>query len=714
MIDPNDFLNSDMPATMDPKEFLGLTSTTPPVPTQAQALSAAGIYEPFAQPDPVGDYGTPELKASMVPTKVIPLPFGGQVGMDRAMTPALKMQAAAHFLNRPATDFILGKDGNVWTTNGEKVGGLGGTGPVDAAGNLLNTAAAEAYTHPASTALNVGGGLLSTVYPPAAGVVASPLWQGSAAAVDEAMNRYLGKNSLPQEVGAQPIPFGVDDLEHIGTAGAAGLLGTWGLNKIPYFLKGAGNLIDQAVKGFPNGLRAIFPKAALSSVTPAEVAAAQGAMSGPIPLTLGQATGNPTLLSDEARLRMLPGGLEVAKSQAIDQNAAARGAVDAFTGKYASSPDAAVLGQNTVTGANAVKNALISERGLNAGPVYSQAMGSGVTTDLSPVLDTVDNLINSEGTSEMAKSQLRLARKQLFNPDGSLKSTPEGVQAAKEGIDSVIDGLMSKGTPKVAAPVIQTNNALKDLADSSIPDYSRARTLWQNFSEPINQFDNSLLGEISQMGKDDAIKAPGMLLNSGTTTPSMVARYRDMGQLNPQAWTDTTMAPLVNASRNFESSALGGPGNYAGTVYKKVLGSDADRAMYQAAMSPEQFQELDTLMDNMRRASQGAHGQSWTFAGPEAKEQLSQDAMGPLARRFDKALSLGVLAQPGKWKEAFQSWAFNRNAPAVANLLFNPPTNWPDLIPYNVINALYQNAMMPARAKSVDSANSLLTGALGK
>ncbi|MBI4958731.1 MAG: hypothetical protein HY915_04465 [Desulfovibrio sp.] len=595
------------------------------------------------------------------------------------------MAVAAQALGRPESDFTV-KDGAVYLNSERgpvRVGGLGGMTPQESLSNLGKEALATTASNPVSTAGNAALAFSSPEF------IASPWVQGALGAGDEFARRMVGNYIMPDMYGTRQRPWSMPDTVAVPANGLLSGLFAGVVNKT----FGGGNPI-------------------LKNLTPGEVAAgAENLAKTPIPLSLGQATRNPALLDAEGRLRMFPGALDIAKRQSEAQNLAARDAVEGFAGGMASSTDPAMLGKNIVDAASNTLQELKNFRARAAGPLYEMArLPSDTPLDASGIVQAIDTKLAGQGTPEAVKSLLEKAKAQLFS-NGELRNTPEGLQAAKQGIDSLIEGL-GENENQARSALMGVKTELMDYMTRNISGFKTANDVFAAHSGPIQSFWDSILNKVRNLTPDNASKAPGMLFNPNAgmpNTPAMVTGWKDQiaGQF-PQSWQDAMAARILQASQGFKTSANGGLGNYSGQVGKELGGSQAAMDMWQAGMSPEQYSALKNLVDGLNLASQGSRGQSWTFAGKPSIEALQGASMGPVEGGISKALELGTVVSPGSWAGMFQDWRFKKNAPKLAELLFNPPADWQNMLPPDV--RPYQLAALLPRIMAAQGFGGIIEG----
>ncbi len=673
------------------------------LPEDVAALvgNEGGFYQP-----PVDG----KTAASLRPSKVVGLNIMDLIAIKYAANDEQRVRAAAKALGRPDSDFMV-KDGDVYLRDaGEtvRVGGLGGTTPGEALANLGKEAVATAASNPAST---VGNAALAFTAPEA---IPSPWVQGALGGLDEAVRRIVGKTVLPGSLGTERLPWGMSDAVAIPVAGGLSAFLTSGVNKLA------------------NAGRAPI----LGGLTKEEVAAGvENLAKSPVPLTLGQATRNPGLLDAEGRLRMLPGALDVARRQGEAQNVAAREAVENFAGAMASGTDPAMLGRNLTNAAAGTLQELKNARARQAGPLYEMAfarpetpprpavlsqsgnvwtgsawadpatlpMGAnashlvqtataavdGGALDALPLVGSIDARIGSQNTPEAIRTLLEKAKAQLMF-DGKPKNTAEALQGAKQGIDALIQGL-GENEAQAKAALMGVKSDLVGFLDANVPGYAQANRTFAEASGSIRDFWDSTLNKVRKLPPDAAWKGPGMLFNPAApvpAAPSMVEGWKDsLAGLFPQSWDDALAARILQASQGFKASANGGLGNYPGQVAKELGGSPAAMDMWRAGMSPEQFARFKTILDGLGLASQGSKGQSWTFAGQPAMEALQDASMGPVEGVISSALGFGRATSPGRWADLFQEWRFGRNAPKLAEFLFNPPQGWEAMAPPPAVRA---------------------------
>lgn len=677
-------------------------------------LSAGTDPYAYASPEEV----TGAVKKAFTPPVVQPLTLEGAAAMHYAQDDASRLKVASKYLGRPESDFFV-KDGTVYQKdNGAKVGGFGGKTVSDFATNAGKEVAGLAASNPVSTALNVGSAALAPFTGGSSlAATANPFAQGGAAAADELIRSYVGKRLLPQTWGGKPQDFSWGDAARTGAVGAGVGALTFGLNRVPGLLQALGNVESGST---------FMPKKVLSGLTPEAVQAGNAAMeASPIPLSIGQATNDPGLLSVEGRLRMLPQSIDVAKRAGEGQNQAAKDALMSFIERNASSTDPAMLGRNVVNAANTAIEAAKNDRSRVGGSMYdlaflkpeppapqapsmsgfvwtgdkwadpktlslaanvgNQAGGQAADAaanasklDVSPVIQGINEKLNSQATPEAIRSLLGKARAQLlFN--GAPRDTPEGLQAAKVGIDALIEGLDPKEAQARAA-LMSVKSDLTGYMEREIPGFSLANRTYAEMSEPVNAMTDGTIGKVAGLGPDDSVKAPGMLFGNATT-PAMVNDLKAALGLTPQAWSDALMGKILQTAQGFKGSANGGPGNFSGQMAKQLGGSDASKSMWREAMTPGQGQEFTGLLDAMGAASRGSGGQSWTFAGGPAIEAMQNATQGPIDNAILAALNAGKLANPTKWADLYRDYLFRKNASPLAELLFNPPSNWARLVP---------------------------------
>jgi len=294
------------------------------------------------------------------------------------------------------------------------------------------------------------------------------------------------------------------------------------------------------------------------------------------------------------------------------------------------------LGKEVQGAAEKAIDSAIKRRSRLAGRIYKQAFDENPEVDVKPIIDFIER--ESKNAKGPIYDQLQAAKKLLMKPDLPKKTpggtlvdefgnplTPpsvsydtslQGLHHSKMALDDMIAGARQTGIGNTGKRnLVQIKEMLLRQMDETSPAYKAARIKFEKLSRPIDRFRESVIGEIADLGKDPAIaKIPQKLMNI-TSMPDetlLLEARKAIEKSNPTAWKQMVGEYLRDTYDHLKSTQEGKIYNIAGKLHQKLFGSEEQRKLMRAAMSPADYQNFSELMRVFERASIGTGRESKT------------------------------------------------------------------------------------------------------
>jgi hypothetical protein len=295
----------------------------------------------------------------------------------------------------------------------------------------------------------------------------------------------------------------------------------------------------------------------------------------------------------------------------------------------------------------------IEVRKTIASPLYRKAFQAETDVDIKPVIDYIDTeLVTAKGE---VRNQLLRAKKILEKPDlpkttkgkkpsivdqygKPIGGTPDienwetslqGLHGSKIEFDRIIENAKqdSLGNTVKRNYQIIKDTLLKQM-DAVSPDYAAARAEFARLSEPVKALEDSVMGALAKISKEPAqAEAYQKLMN--LPSPLLLRRARQsIEPQDPLLWKQMVGSYMRDVYQGLKAAETEGGRiiNVAGKMHKRLFGSEEQREMMKAVLSPTEYQALDDLMTVMKHASVGTARQSMTQPFGKIEEQIA----GPL------------------------------------------------------------------------------------
>lgn len=398
-----------------------------------------------------------------------------------------------------------------------------------------------------------------------------------------------------------------------------------------------------------------------------------------VDLNLAQATEDPNLIANYDLLGKTGSTARIIQRAREAQYPKAEQSAYRFLDKYSASSDPQLVGRDIIAALNNHKEGLITARTKAASPLYSAAERSGTVVDITEaynILKTAEGKLpkgsprlgSLKRVENMLKTQTREPEPypELYAPDETLITRPPVPQTVTADIGMIneikqdIDFLLSRPDKfaiqkDLKRRLMKVQSDLLKKADVASPEFEAARKAFAQKSPEIDAFDKSILGEIAKIEKDAPTeKVVEKIFGRGLSVESIYSARAAIEGQDPELWKAAVRIKMQDViAKSVKSTSRGEPGNIGGKIYQGLWGDTVVRNKLKAAMTKDQFQNLENFTDAMRRFGRTyGLGQLPTLAAQEETEkaavfglpkQLVKLATSPLISRRN-AISRNLIA----------------------------------------------------------------------
>lgn len=294
--------------------------------------------------------------------------------------------------------------------------------------------------------------------------------------------------------------------------------------------------------------------------------------------------------------------------------------------------------------ANASIEKEISRRAARAKPFYDKAFKSGVKVDIRPHIQAVDDMIGQWPLNSSERRKLQGLKDMMFRevrtktPDGEtiIAQTPENRIEVLDKLKKSIDAYL---IPKANEPAVDRqvkrdireikNRILSDM-DKASPAYAKARQLWADDSDAITLLTNkTLLTDLANLEGDKVVNASRKLFNAAQSSPEIVSKIRNrIINEDPAAWNAALRTYLQDLFEKTSQDVSGNAAKVFNAFYRNTIGTPSQKKILKAAMTKQQFSNLEDLTDMLRRVGMVVRKESTTATRQMATEEIENEAFG--------------------------------------------------------------------------------------
>lgn len=349
-----------------------------------------------------------------------------------------------------------------------------------------------------------------------------------------------------------------------------------------------------------------------------------------IDLNPGQMFDKESLLNKWSYLRKHPQTSDAIQEFEKKQGEQVSGAMKAFMNKLSHEKDPYVSGSELRAAAQGVIDDTIAKRTNTVSPLYQKAFSDSPGVDISKPMADIDSLIEKIPPNLPAKNVIDKVKSFFLDENGAPLTDLEKINWSKKEVDKYLKNI---NDPDILSTSKETMGMIQEMkkrilseVDNQSPEYAKARKAYELLTPEVKQLQDSTIGMLSRIKNDNQLVGAASTIFNGKS-PAVVESVKGyLASKNPELWDQTVAAHMRNTWNSLTETQGGDLVNAAGKMRSKLFGSADDRAMMKAALSPEQYENMEGLMTVLQRAAKGKAAQSMTQPFAAIDRELSGNA----------------------------------------------------------------------------------------
>lgn len=326
----------------------------------------------------------------------------------------------------------------------------------------------------------------------------------------------------------------------------------------------------------------------MKSVKPSEVAdRAAAGMRLKTPLTPGEASGRPDVTAEEAAIgkhgEAAQERVKIGKQRIEDQKKAINELHKTI------SPSDEIASFSVRKAAQDSIDKMKAARQEAAQPFYDIAHEKKVAPNL------IKNLRNSDANIDMAIDEAMNDPK--YQVEGELKGYSENnikvLDYAKRKIDAKISQAENFGDNDAVRVLTKSKNHLLDKIEHFSPDFKKARDTYSELSKPIEEVENSKIGQIANLKDVNLKNVSKNIFDPSQTDPSVLRKIKEHVQKeHPEAWDHIIKNEMNRLMTQGKNRGITGR-----SFFDNVLSNDRRFEQFQIALehNPKALSQLNDM-----------------------------------------------------------------------------------------------------------------------
>ena len=467
----------------------------------------------------------------------------------------------------------------------------------------------------------------------------------------------------------------------MGAAGGEGIRKTVGALAFDEPQTTKENIKDMAIEGAVGGIAEVFSKALVGGVNAAKMRKG-GALkySAGEDIKRGGITPELQAKAEEIMTLAKGTGIDLAPHQAYDseymtnawkmlrkhpktsnavrdfedlQRGQVENAMEGYIGKTAGHDDVYTTGQQLVDESKGIIKDAHKTRSKAVKPMYKKAVTEGTDVDISGAINEIDTLIEKSPPNIPARKTLEKVKSFFLDEKDNPLTDIEKIDWAKKEADKYLKNIQDPNIQSTSKATLQKIREIKDTileaVDEVSPEYKKARDTYGKLTPGVTKIEQSAIGYIAKLKNDKQIKkAANELLSQTNTTWRSVLKYRNyIKRKNPDLWDRAIGAYIKDTYESLKVTEGGKIANVAGKMYKQLFGTQKQRDIWMAAMSPKQLRGFEDIMKVFRSVAIGQEKESMTMPLQAIEKEMGSKLYN-LARETKGTAADWVL---GKWND---------------------------------------------------------------
>lgn len=329
----------------------------------------------------------------------------------------------------------------------------------------------------------------------------------------------------------------------------------------------------------------------MSSIKPGEVSnRARAGLELKTPLTPGEASGRPDVTADEAMIgkhgEAAAERVKIGQQRIRDQQAAIE-----KLGKTIS-PSDEIASFDVRKAANDSIQKMKDARQEAVQPLYDAAYEKKVEPNL------IKSLKNEDANIEIAINEA--ANDPKYQVQGELKDVPENsikmLDYAKRKLDAKIEQAQNFGDNDAVRVLTKSKNKLLSKIENFSPDYKEARDVYSELSKPIEEVENSKVGQIANLKDVNLKNVSKNIFDPSQTDINVLRKIKShIQEENPEAWDKIVKNEINRLMTQGKNRGITGR-----AFFDKVLSNDRQYEQFRTAL--EHNPKAVKMLDNMKTA----------------------------------------------------------------------------------------------------------------
>ena len=363
-------------------------------------------------------------------------------------------------------------------------------------------------------------------------------------------------------------------------------------------------------------------------------------------------------------------GAPVARRAIEKQNEQVEAAAEVFAGKVSTNAEASLTAPDSIIGASQkiINNQKVAKR-VNSTSVYKRAEKNPKPVNTGSVVKELENVSNKYGS--VVKEKLEPFIVEVQDAGGDYLK----LKTIKEKMDKEVKELAgSPASVRLGGVAIRLRKSIED----SNPLYRAANKVYQTESKKIEALENTLLGKLSKITKEqDKTNVYKLVFNPEKTTPKALKDLKkEIIAVDPQAWRDVIRGNIDSNLGKLkpESDAFS---NVPKEVHLAIFGTNRKSAalMREAVKGTPAAEKLNFLDVALNRAKLGRDKGSDTESKLAVSKEIEK--AGTLTKAASGTVKLLRVFFTNNSAEAAQVFSGGRASVrervlALADTMFDP------------------------------------------
>jgi hypothetical protein len=302
-----------------------------------------------------------------------------------------------------------------------------------------------------------------------------------------------------------------------------------------------------------------------------------------------------------------------------------------------------------------------------AAPFYEKAFTSGIKVDTTDVIQKIDDLLEKTVKGDPSFASLNRIKKMINEAEGDLEKLH---RVKYRGIDAILDKAKADNTLRREMKEIKDD--LLESMNAASEDYTKANEIFAEWSTPIKELTDSKVGEIAKIQGDAVEKVAFKLFSPTQSSPEIIEKVKPIiiKYGGEDVWNELLRVHLSNALDSIRESVTGGITNLGGRFRQATFGYPKQRKIFEAAMTPKQFKNLENFSKVLDRLGIILSKESRTTPIGKELAKMQKEAGGGILMPI-RVVAHPLVSPARPWYEMLRDMRFSYRANKLADLMIS-------------------------------------------